>query len=211
MNVSAKSIATLDRHFHICAFFNSREEEYEALTPFYREGIEAGEKSLHIVAPAARVEHLARLALGGIDAEECLRCGQLEVVGWDEAYLEHGRFDPHMMLTKVETMIAAGRDAGYPRTRLMGNMQWAFAHAPGVTELIEYEARVNDVLERHRQPAVCVYDASWLSGTTMMDILRCHPLALVRGVVRHNPFFVPPGEFLRQFGARTARQASQWH
>lgn len=211
MIVPALSVASLDRHFHICAFFNSREEEYDALAPYYREGLEAGDKNLHIVAPAARDEHIARLAASGIDTGECLACGQLEVIGWDQAYLEQGRFDAHLMLAKVDALFGAGRDAGYARVRMMGNMQWAFAHAPGVEELVEYEARVNDVLARNRQPAICVYDTAWLSGAMMMDILRCHPATLVQGVIRQNPFYVPPGELLPQFAARKARQVSSWH
>ncbi len=211
MTVPTMSVATLDRHFHICAFFNSREEEYDALTPYYREGIEAGDKNLHVVAPSARADHIARLAANGLDTDVCLACGQLEVIGWDQAYLEQGRFDQHMMLAKLDALLAAGRDAGYERVRLMGNMQWAVAHTPGVEELVEYEARVNDVLARNRQPAICVYDTAWLSGTMMMDILRCHPLTLVHGTIQPNPFFVPPGELLPQFAARKARQVSSWH
>lgn len=35
-----------------------------------------------------------------------------------------------------------------------------------------------------------------------MDILRTHPMAVVGGVLRQNPFFVPPDEFLRELRDR---------
>lgn len=35
-----------------------------------------------------------------------------------------------------------------------------------------------------------------------MDILRTHPMAIIGGVLRENPFFVPPDEFLRQLRQR---------
>jgi hypothetical protein len=35
-----------------------------------------------------------------------------------------------------------------------------------------------------------------------MDILRTHPMVIVGGVLRENPFFVPPGEFLEELRAR---------
>jgi hypothetical protein len=38
--------ATLGAERHICAFFNSPEEEHRVLAPFIREGIERGEKVL---------------------------------------------------------------------------------------------------------------------------------------------------------------------
>lgn len=35
-----------------------------------------------------------------------------------------------------------------------------------------------------------------------MDILRTHPMAVVGGVLRQNPFFVPPDEFLHELRER---------
>lgn len=38
-----------------------------------------------------------------------------------------------------------------------------------------------------------------------MDILRTHPMAVVGGVLRQNPFFVPPDEFLHELHERGAK------
>jgi hypothetical protein len=35
-----------------------------------------------------------------------------------------------------------------------------------------------------------------------MDILRTHPQVIVGGILRENPFYVPPDEFLRELDAR---------
>ena len=59
---------TLDRYYHVCAFFDSRDEEYAVLAPFYREGIESGEKAVHIVDPALRRDHLYRQVQDGLGA-----------------------------------------------------------------------------------------------------------------------------------------------
>ena len=53
----------------------------------------------------------------------------------------------------------------------MGNMDWAFMNPPSAEKLIEYEAEVNEVLKRNKQPAVCVYDIAKLSGGTMTPAL----------------------------------------
>jgi hypothetical protein len=87
----------------------------------------------------------------------------------------------------------------------MGNMNWVFDDVPGRESLIEYEAEVNEVLQRNRQPAVCVYDMDKLSGSMVMDLLRTHPLTLIGGVVQENPFFTPPAEMLKELKARKAR------
>jgi hypothetical protein len=35
-----------------------------------------------------------------------------------------------------------------------------------------------------------------------MDILRVHPLVIMGGVVRPNPFYVPPNGFLEELSCR---------
>jgi hypothetical protein len=38
-----------------------------------------------------------------------------------------------------------------------------------------------------------------------MDIMRTHPMVIVGGLLRENPFFVPPDEFLRELRSRESR------
>jgi hypothetical protein len=37
---------------HICAFFDSSDEEYRVMLPFIKEGIDRGEKAFHVVNPS---------------------------------------------------------------------------------------------------------------------------------------------------------------
>jgi len=32
----------------------------------------------------------------------------------------------------------------------------------------------------------------------VIDIMRTHPMIIIGGILQHNPFFVPPEEFLRE-------------
>jgi hypothetical protein len=198
----------LDRYFHVCALFNSRDEEYSVMLPFYKEAVDWGEKIAHIVMPQHRDDHVGRMRAHGIDTDGCLGCGQLEVHDADTVYLPGGAFDEESMLRTVDNAIASSKTSGFSRLRLMGNMGWAFGCSTSGDQLISYEARVNEVLSRNRQPAVCVYDIAWLSGAMMMDILRCHPLTLIGGVVQENPYFVPPEELLPQLRARERARAA---
>lgn len=194
------------RHFHVCAFFNSKDEEYDVLVPFFKEAVEQREKNMHIVDPAFADEHRERLTAGGVDARGCAACGQLDVLTWRQAYIdESGAFDKDRMLATIERLTGEGRDAGFGRLRIMGNMDWAFDSAvPGSETLIQYEAEVNEVLSRNRQPAVCVYDVAKLTGSMMMDLLRTHPLTLIGGVVQENPYYTAPAQMLEELAARRA-------
>lgn len=183
-------------HFHIAAFFRSREEEYEVLRSYIKEGIDAGEKAVHICDPKLKHDHLRHLETMGVPTGNCMRTGQLEVVDWTDAYLKEGRFDGDTMMALIEELVSTSRAEGFPRVRMMGHMEWALEEKPGVERVMEYESRVNLLLNRLKQPAICVYDLNRFSGSTVMDVLRTHPYAIVEGVLRENPFYVPPEEFL---------------
>jgi hypothetical protein len=146
--------AKLGKQRHICAFFHSRDEEYQVLLPFMREGIEGGEKAFYIIDPRRRAEHAGRLEESRINVEAAVRSGQLEVRGWDEAYLRGGRFNQGAMLTLIEEVLRGGKAQGFPRTRLVANMEWALEDLPGVDGIVEYETRLNYVLSKYDDPVV---------------------------------------------------------
>lgn len=191
--------------YHVCAFFNSRDEEYAVLSPFFNEAVAQGEKNLHIVNPLKREDHLRRLGEAGMDTAHCAHCGQLEVLPWHEAYIDDsGKFNKDRMLDIVDKVTQDGRDAGFSRVRIMGDMDWVFSGIPGASDILEYECEVNEILSKNRQPAVCVYDIAKLTGSMMMDLLRTHPLTLIGGVVQENPFYTPPEQMLKELRARKA-------
>ena len=146
--------ATLGIQRHICAFFNSAEEEYRILLPFIREGIERGEKAFHIVDPRLMDDHFRRLQEAGINTESTLERGQLVVKRWQEAYLRDGHFDQDRMLALIQEVLASGPSEGFPLTRLVAHMEWALEDFPGVNDLVEYETRLNFILPNYKDPVI---------------------------------------------------------
>lgn len=144
----------LGRSRHVCAFFNSKDEEYRVLLPFIREGFDHGDKGFHIVNESHRPEHRRRLREAGIPVDEAERTGQLEVRRWEDAYLREGHFDQERMLALIEEVLQGGKTQGYPLTRLVANMEWALEDRPGVADIVEYETRLNFILPKY-DDAVC--------------------------------------------------------
>jgi hypothetical protein len=194
---------TLGRHRHICAFFNSIDEQHRVLRSFIKEGLERGEKALHFVDPALREEHLKRLAEAGIDVAQAMGSGQLEVRRWQDAMLRGDRFDQNAMLALIEEVLQLGTAAGYPLTRFLAHMDWALVDNPGVENLVEFETRVNYLSPKYDDPLICAYDLSkTFSSSVVMDIMRTHPVVLIGGLLQENPFFVPPDQFLLELRER---------
>ncbi len=181
---------------HVCAFFNSRDDEYRTLLPFVKEGLDRREKAIHIVDPVLRDEHLARMGGAGIAVDPALASRQLEVLDWNETYLRGGCFDRRGMTARVEDMLSRARTEGFPRVRIVGHMDWALQDGCDIGALVEYEARMNDVLPPHHDPALCAYDRSRFPANVAMDILRAHPVVVMEGVLQDNPVFLPAARLL---------------
>lgn len=192
---------------HVCAFFNDEEEEYNVLLPFIKGGFECGDKAVHVVNPDGRDDHLRRLTAAGIDPAAAEQCGQLELRMNTETYLSDGRFDQDRMLGVFEQLASGNAGAGgFPRSRIFCQMDWASESGSQVENLIEFEARVNDLWLCHEDAVVCTYRLGKFGGETVIDIMRTHPMIIIGGILQYNPFYVPPGEFLREISERRNRR-----
>ena len=187
---------------HICAFFNGFDEQHMVLRSFIKEGFARGDKAFHIVDPELREDHLKRLAEAGVDVEQAIATGQLELRRWQDAYLRDDRFDQDGMLALLEEVLQSGAASGYPLTRLVAHMEWALLDRPGVDDLLEYETRINYLLPKYDDPVICTYNLSKYSAGVVMDIMRTHPVVIIGGMLQENPFFVPPDQFLLEIRER---------
>ncbi len=196
----------LGKNSHICGFFSNREEEYQLLLPFIKDGFACRDKAFHVVSPRLLDDHVQRLESVGIDVEGVEKSGQLELCDWEKAYLPDGRFDQDRMLAMWQEVMGEAVQSGYSRTRLIAHMEWALEDREGVSDLIEYEARFN-LIHDARDPVICAYDLRKFTGDVIMDILRTHPTMLVGGVLMENPFFISPDQFLKDIRDRRANSA----
>lgn len=186
---------------HVCAFFNSAEQEFELLLPFIREGIEQQDKIFHILDKERRPECLRLIGESGIDVEAAEKSGQLEVCAWEQVHLRRRKFDQHAMLELVDTVLSSGQQ-NFGRTRFWANMEWSLTQFPGVEDLVEYECRLNSITSKFDDVVVCAYDLKRFSAAVIIDILRTHPQVIIGGILQENQFYAPPDEFLRELQSR---------
>lgn len=192
---------------HVCAFFSSEDEEYRVLLPFIREGLERGEKAVHVVNPRQRHDHLGRLASAGIDTVAAEQRGQLALHENTATYLRDGRFDQDRMLGVFERLASGNATGGFPLSRIVCRMDWAAGNRRLLDDVIEFESRVNDLWSQHDDVVICTYHLGQFGGDTVIDILRTHPMVIIGGILQRNPFFVPPALFVTELRARRAQQS----
>jgi hypothetical protein len=119
-------------------------------------------------------------------------------------YIRDGRFNQDVILARVRELSNQSAKQGFALTRFVAGMEWAIKYRVDIDQLLEYEARLNEVLEEIRDPVVCVYDLAQFSAGVVVDILRTHPVVIIGEVAAENPFFVPPKVFLQELSERSA-------
>lgn len=190
---------------HVCAFFNSRDEEYRVTLPFIKDGIDRGQKAIHIVDPSRRDDHLARLASFGIDAAAGHESGQVAVADWSQTFFADGPFDPDRQLELLDQALRSGREQGFPISRYVAHAEWALQKGASVDVLLEFEARVNQMWPKHADTVICTYDLARFDANTVIDAFRTHPVVIIGGILQHNPFYVQPDELVREVRERRRR------
>jgi hypothetical protein len=195
--------STLTGPRHVCAFFRDREEMFRVVLPFVAEGLEQREKAIHIVSANNIDLHLGHLAAGGGDVDAVLASGQLQIVEWNESYFHGREFDEAAALRAIDRLLTDAHEQGYPRARLMGDMDWVLENRLGTEKWASFEAQLNDLMIHHPEDVVlCAYDLSRFGGSAVLDVMRTHPAAIVGGLLQHNPFYTDPKEMLRELRAR---------
>ena len=197
-----------DRNRHVCAFFNSVDEQQRVLLSFIRDGFADRDKAFHYVDPQRQDEHMKWLAEAGINVPEAVGTGQLEVRPWEDSTLSGGRFDLESWLSTFEDVLQSGSATGYGQMRFFGHMEWALTGLPGTEDLMEYETRVNYVIPKYEDTVVCVYDLRKFGASAAMDALRTHPVVIINGLLQENPFYVSPDQLLSEIRERRSAAKS---
>jgi hypothetical protein len=183
---------------HICAFFESDDQELDCLVPYFTEGLEQGEQVVSI-RDAEKIGHHTRSLQRRMPRplDEAVRNSQFRVLASEETYLRDGFFGHERMGLMLEEVLKAAESSPFKRVRTCGDMTWALRQMPGTDELMEYESRVNVFTREHDCTLMCVYDVNKFSGRAVMDVLATHPMVVMGDRIYENPYYVEPTQYLR--------------
>ena len=142
----------IDQTRHVCAFFNSPDEEYRVLLPFIKDGFQCGHKAIHIVNRDKRQDHLQRLTAAGIDTAVAEQSGQLEIRTDTDVYLPEGRFDADRMISTFEQLADGNGIEPIPAKPHLLPFGLAVERGSHLGDVIEFESRLNDGRHHVLQP-----------------------------------------------------------
>jgi hypothetical protein len=101
----------------------------------------------------------------------------------------------------------SGHELGFRVTRLVAHLEHVIRNEDEVDGVMEYESLLNSILANHPDPVVCTYDLNKIGAGVVRDVLRTHPMVVVGGLLKENPYFLPPDRFLREVQERRRYQS----
>lgn len=167
----------INRWYHIGAFFHSANVRDRVLSEFAAEGLACGDRVVQIIDHDHQEERAASGAF---------------VVAPGEVYRQ---LDIAAMTARLE-MLMHGESTGPSFSRVIGYAR------PNEPLIIEFEARLNDLLRAFDAVTICVYDVPQYDSRIILDAFRAHPAVLIDNDFHENPFYVPPEIMLRELGQR---------
>lgn len=172
---------------HMCYLWDDEGERADIIASFVESGLAAGEMVGYFTDSLSPAEIEAKV--GGPSPS-------LRVTPAVDTYCPGGVFSPDRMLDHLRGLHTTSVGAGLPGARVSGEMSWALRGIPGSDRLIEYECRINTIVDTHPTTAVCQYDVRRFDGATLFDVLSVHPMMIVKGQVVRNPYYFTPEVFL---------------
>jgi hypothetical protein len=198
-SVHAAQAANL-RGRHICVPF---------VLALFHEGLARGKRCL-FVGTRAEYERLGvQLEENGICSLRAESRGALLYMTSEQVYLENGTFDANVVLGRIERFIGEALSDGFTGLCATGELMdvpsddlWR--------QIVWYEAQVNEHFSRLPLVGLCRYPRSTVPPHRVQDVLRNHPIAIVRGETCENPFYERPDVSLSDdTGARLDWQLRQ--
>gem|GEM_PF-1195648 len=197
VGAGASVTESISVHDHSCLIYDSTEEQFAAVVPFMRHGLEAGQRCVYIADDNTVGAVSAAMNDDGIAVDAEIARGALQIITKQESYLRNGNFDPRGMIGLLTEATAAAKADGYDALRVTGEMTWVLGGEPGTERVFEYEAEVNRFFPDHDVLAICQYARRRFEPEAVLNVIRTHQSVICEGVLCENPYYVPPDEFLR--------------
>jgi CheY-like chemotaxis protein len=200
-NYLAHQMAGLRQQDHSCLIYETEEEHVRAVVLFIAEGLRKGERCGLTGNGHATGHIISALEGAGIDLKRERERKALMLDTPGEAYLRSARFDPEEQFGYLSGLANESLADGFAGMRHTGEMGWALGPEQGCDRLMEYEAKLNDLLAGLSMIGLCRYDRRQFSPEIIRDAIRTHPLVVLGDEVCSNLLYEPPELFLNGHSA----------
>jgi hypothetical protein len=176
---------------HVCLPFETNEEKHEATVAFIHEGLSRGARCMFLGTKDDFDELGRSLEDLGICTRRATTRGALQYRTVEEVYLYGGIFDPPRALDHTDALIDAALVDGFSGLRMTAELTRIPAQGEW-QKIVWFDAMVNERFARRPIALLCRYPRTMIPAERVRDVLRTHPVAIVRGESCENPFYERP-------------------
>ncbi len=201
----ASEMLALEPGAHLCLIYEREpSEQLQALLPYFRQGLDAGERCVYLADDLSIHELRGALHDLGIDVNKATSSGALGLWGRDE-WRQPSELDAASKASQLGDLITASLADGFKGLRLAVEMTSALGPQIDAQRMEHWEATVNEALAA-KQPArvVCLYSRALLGAEAVESAFATHPLMVLGSEVCPNPFYREPASLASTDGTSEA-------
>lgn len=189
-----RALTTIQPGEHLGLLYTCGEEQMAAVIPILQTGLERGERCIYVADDQGTAKLRHALGKERRALEEAIKSGQLVILTQEFTFLVGGCFDADRVLQFCREAHTQARAEGFSGIRFFAEMAWTLGCALSRQTVLEYEARLNALIEELQTIVVCQYDRALFPPEAILTVLRTHPYIIYGKVVGHNPYYIPPAE-----------------
>ncbi len=164
---------------HFCQFYQTKEDLMDILVPYFKAGLENNELCIWITSQPLEVEEAKTSMITAVpDFNVYLEKGQIEIIPYTSGFLKKGIFDLDRVVNSWVEKINQALARGYDGLRVAGDNRWL--EKEGWNEFIDYENKVDAILDKHHVIALCPYYLDMCSTVEIIDVVSSHQFALIK-------------------------------
>ncbi len=161
---------------HIVQFYHQKEDLFEAVVPFFQQGLSGGEYCLWLVPGLISMKTAWSALRGRIpDIAEFRDRRQFEIADAEKWY---GGKGIEALMTQLERKLQRSQKRGFARFRIAGGLYEIPKSRLGM--FLEYEKRAHTVLASAPGMAICTYSLETVPVRHMEKVIGCHHQAFMR-------------------------------
>lgn len=164
---------------HICAFYETKAEQFQVIIPFLGGGLLKRERCLYVADENTAAEIKAGLLMRGLNVGRYLRSGQLRVLARRPSYLGLPRFDRQEVISWAVSALRQALGEGYSGLRVAVEASWILRDLSSIEDFLWCEAMSNAVFKGLPLKALCQYNAKRFMGDVVLKVLKTHPRVLL--------------------------------
>jgi len=164
---------------HFCQFYQTKEDLIDILVPYFKAGLENNEFCMWVTSEPLHAEEAKNALTKALkNLDDYIKKGQIEILDHTDWYTKSGRFEADKVLQGWVEKEKEALKRGFEGLRLTGNTFWL--EKEDWKDFADYEAIVNDVIDKYKMLAICSYSLDKCSASDIIDVVVNHQFAIIR-------------------------------